>query len=181
MKHFIKSMFSILVFLSTGLDSFASVRADVLKTDMGTILVSRPRGWTIEERVLGLPFVLFGPKENGQRSNVSLTHTGQELKLDSPALKKDILNYKLGKSKWANKVGAKIIKILPLKTYQSERGHKVTQVGVTYQFKKKNYIEKSYYIECGINLLHSKALTLEKNKSHYHEIEKMIKGIDCAQ
>jgi hypothetical protein len=181
LNTFIKTNLTILLFVICELQAWGTVRQEVLKTDSGTIVVSKPNGWTIEERVLGIPFVFFSPKINGQRSNVSFTHTGQNLKLNNKALLADFKNYKLGKKQWADKVGAKIIKVLPLKSFQNTHGHNVTQIGVSYKFKKKSYIEKSYYIECGQKLLHSKALTLQKNKTHHKLVENMIKGIDCAQ
>lgn len=146
----------------------------------GSIFINMPTGWDVHQNVLGMPFVLFSPKENGQKSNLSFVPTSAELKVDDKSLGKDIANYQQGKKNWANKIGATIDGFEPLKSFINKHGNKVTRVGVYYTFKKKKYLEKSFYIECDGRLLHSKALTLKSNVGHYKNIDSVIQGVRCV-
>lgn len=149
-------------------------------TIKGIIFLDQPEGWEVHKNVMGLPFVLFSPKENGQRTNLSFVPTSASAVMDVKGLKNDIGSYKRGKKSWASKVGATIDSYEPLKSFLNKHGNKVTKIGVEYTFKKKKYIEKSYYIECNGKLVHSKATLLRRNSQHTKSIDNMIQGVRCA-
>lgn len=175
-----KKLISILLFLVFSQASFAypvELKHPKIK---GIIYLDQPEGWEVHQNVMGLPFVLFSPKENGQRTNLSFVPTSASVVMDTKGLQKDMNTYKEGKKKWAEKIGAKINVYEPLKSFQNKHGNKITQIGLQYTFKKKNYIEKSYYIECNGKLVHSKATLISKNSDHSKMIEEMMKGVRCG-
>lgn len=149
-------------------------------TIKGIIYLDQPEGWELHQNVMGLPFVLFSPKENGQRTNLSFVPTSASAVMDVLGLQKDMVRYKEGKKSWASKIGAKIDSYEPLKSYLNKHGNKVTKIGVEYTFKNKKYVEKSFYIECNGKLVHSKATLLKRNSNHTQYIDHMIQGVRCA-
>lgn len=151
----------------------------VLKHERGVIHVDELKGWEISKDLFGLPFVYVSQKQNGQRSNISFSHTGIELKFDKKSLKKTHGQYRVGKEKWAKKVGANILKVLPYKTFKNAFGHQVHHVGIRFSHLKKSYIENSYYIECKGKMIYSKSLRLNKNKNHKNKFTKLIQGLNC--
>jgi|GEM_PF-917436 len=173
-------MFYFLSSILVSAQIFAVATTSTLETKWGTITFNKPLNWMLKERVLGMPFMFFSEKENGSRSNVSFTHTGTSIKLDAKKLQADIKNFEAGKKIWAKKVGAKVDKLDPFKSYQNKKGHTVHRLGVLYTYKNKKYHEMSYYIECGEKLIYSKALSLEKNKRHLNEVKDFVEGISCA-
>lgn len=127
-----------------------------------------------------MPMVLFSPKENGQRSNLSITPSGLKLTLDKSSLKKDIKGFQEGRTLWTRKVGAKVISFKSQVEFKTHEGVSVTKIGFDYQYKNKTYSESSFYIECPQQLIHAKGLVLKKNLDHEKEFENIVKGVVCA-
>lgn len=150
-----------------------------LSHERGAIFIDEIKGWELSKDIFGMPFMYFSPKEFGQRSNISFAHTGEDFSFDKKAMKKNESQYRDGKIKWAKKVGASILRVSPYITKKNSKGHLVHNIGVEYKFKKKHYVERSFYIECKNKMLFSKSLRLKKSGRHKRTFDKIIENINC--
>ena len=122
----------------------------------------------------------FSPQENGQRSNISFTDTGAEVKLDIQTLAKTQDKYQVGRKKWAETVGADPLSFEPYEVKMNKHGHRIHRVGFNYAHVGKVYAEKSYYVECKGKILFSKSLRLEENAAHEKDFADIMSTIDCG-
>ena len=151
-----------------------------LKKNSGTIFISEKTNWKLGKELFGMPFIYFSPQENGQRSNISFTDTGAEVKLDIQTLAKTQDQYQVGKKKWAETVGADPLSFEPYEVKMNKNGHRIHRVGFNYAHEGKVYAEKSYYIECKGKILFSKSLRLEENAAHEKDFADFLSTIDCG-
>jgi hypothetical protein len=151
-----------------------------LKKDSRSILIHKMEQWKLGKDLFGMPFLYFAPNENGQRSNISFTDTGAEVKLDIKSLASSQSDYQKARKLWAQTVGAKALAFLPYEVKVNQNGHKIHQVGFSYSHENKTYHEKSYYIECRGRIIFSKSLRLHENEKHERDFKKLIETLDCA-
>ncbi len=158
------------------------VSAAVLKleTGYGRILIPEKQGWELGKDMFGMPFIYFSPRENNQRSNISFTNTGVDLKVNLAELAKDGAGYQNLKKKWASDVQATVQGFLPYKRWQNEQGHTVHEIGFNYLHQGKSYVEKSFYIDCRGRLIFSKSLRLKENGIHDKEFTTLVRALDCG-
>ena len=150
-----------------------------LKGSQGIVTVPALADWRLEKNVMGLPFVYFSPKLNGERSNLSIISTSSEIEFQSLKLKQDQKSYMAGKLAWAKKVNAEIIRQKPFKVWVNEFGLKVHQIGIEYRYNLKNYSEVSYFIGCEKRTLILKSLNLDSNSQHQRSFETIVNEINC--
>ncbi|MES2527431.1 MAG: hypothetical protein V4598_10100 [Bdellovibrionota bacterium] len=158
----------------------ASAATQTLTTKYGRIFVPDIKGWELGKNMFGMPFLYFSPQENGQRSNISFTNTGVDGELDLPSLGKNPELYHKMKKEWAETIDAKVLGFSPFRTWKNDQGHTVNEIGVEYTAHGKDYVEKSYYIDCRGRLLYSKSLRLKVNDKHTSEFESLVKKMDCG-
>ena len=151
-----------------------------LKKDTRSIFIEEKKDWELGKDLFGMPYIYFSPQENGQRSNISFTDTGAEVELDVKSLASSQKNYAKDKETWAKSVGAKTISFDPYEVVKNSHGHKVHKIGFSYAFEGKNYIEKSYYIECRGRIVFSKSLRLKQNVTHEKDFAELIQSLDCG-
>jgi len=169
--------FAILVILTS-----LNVNAKVLelKKNTGTILIQENKTWTLGKDLFGIPFMLFSPQTNGQRSNITFTNTGADLELEFKTLSLTQDDFKKGKKQWAEKVGADVLSFEPYGMKVNKNGHRVHTIGMNYVHEGKAYIERSHYIECKGRLIYSKSLRLKENDSHDKDFNNFIQSLDCG-
>ena len=151
-----------------------------LKGQTSSIFIEPKEQWVLGKELFGMPFIYFSPYTNGQRSNISFTDSGVELKLNVNSLEKNQKDYQNIKHKWAKDVGAKSISFVPYHKFENKLGHKIHQIGFNYEHEGKSYFEKSYYIECRGKMLFSKSLRLRENEGHETAFNDFINKLDCG-
>lgn len=144
------------------------------------MIINEISGWKIANNILGIPFIYISPKINGQRSNISFTDTGSELSLNIKSLALGQDNYQLNKKEWAKEIGATIFNFSPYTVKINKHGHKIHEIGLTYEEARQQYKEKSHYIECKGNIYFSKSLRLLKNVEHEKDFNDIINNFDCV-
>lgn len=164
--------------LTFSLTSFA--KSLELKKENRSIFIDEKSGWEIGKDLFGMPYIYFSPQLNSQRSNISFTDTGVETELDVKTLGSTQNVYQDGKKKWAESVKATIQSFSPYKVSVNKIGHKVHEIGMSYQHEEKSYVEKSYYVECRGRMLFAKSLRLQKNEVHEKTFQELISTIDCG-
>lgn len=158
-----------------------SLRADTHTLDniRGTITIPQLEGWELAKNVFGMPYIYFSPKANGQKSNISFTHSGVEFPFRPEEMDESLVKYRKLKREWTEKVGAEFDSVLNHEVRETLLGHRVYQFGFTYTFNASDYIEKSYYIDCGGDMLFVKSLRLRVNEAHDAQFDQLIGGINC--
>lgn len=158
----------------------ANAKVLELKKNTGTIFIEENKSWTLGKDLFGIPFMLFSPQTNGQRSNISFTNTGANIELEFKTLSETQEDFKKNKKQWAEKIGADILSFEPYGMSVNNNGHKVHSIGVSYVHEGKSYLEKSNYIECKGRLIYSKSLRLKQNDSHDKDFKQFIQSLDCG-
>lgn len=156
------------------------VHALELKRGKSIIHIDDKVEWTLGKDLFGIPFIYFSPQQNGQRSNISFTDTEAEIPINQDDLKATEDIYQSNKRAWADQVGAKALSYLPFTAFKNNKGHKIHLIGFHYEFDKKKYVEKSYYIDCKGRLIFSKSLRLSENESHEKEFEDIVQNLTCG-
>lgn len=151
-----------------------------LSKDGRTIFVKEKKSWKLGKDLFGMPFVLFSARDKGQRSNISFTDTGADIKLEFEALKENQETFQKNKSEWAKTVGAEIKGYTPYESILNAYGHRVHKIGFAYEFNKKKYDETSYFIECRGRIIFSKSLRLQESMVHEKEFKDLIHNLDCG-
>lgn len=159
---------------------FSEAHALELKSSSGTIFLPEKDSWTLSRDIFGIPFLLFSPKINGQRSNISFINSGVEVEIDVNALSSHQKEFQDNKKKWADSVGATINSFISYENFKNKNAHKVHHVGVSYTHENMSYVEKSYYVECKGKLIYSKSLHLKINEKHDQDFKEMIENLDCG-
>jgi hypothetical protein len=172
---------TLLVFLVIGAShSLVWAKTLELKHQNRTIFIKEFSNWELGKDLFGMPFIYFSPQKNGQRSNISFTDTGASLELDVKSLAENQKDYQKGRKEWAETVGASPLSFSPYKVTTNKLGHRVHQIGFSYQHEQKVYEETSYYIECRGKILFSKSLRLRENDEHDKNFRELIESIDCG-
>lgn len=169
-----------LILLLSLLSFSLQARVLELKKDSRSILIPEMEQWKLGKDLFGMPFIYFAPQANGQRSNISFTDTGAEVELDIKALASYQADYQKGRKLWTETVGAQALDFLPYEVKVNQNGHKIHQVGFSYNHEDKIYHEKSYYIECRGRIIFAKSLRLKANEKHEQDFKKLIDSLDCA-
>lgn len=151
-----------------------------LETDYGKIFIPELSQWEMGRDMYGMPFIYFSPQENSQRSNISFTYTGVEVKVNLAEMGQDRKGYQELKNNWAQSVDAKPLKYHAYKSWKNVHGHKVHEVGFEYLFKEKKYAEISYYVDCRGQLVYAKSLRLQSNDSHAPLMHQLVRELDCG-
>jgi len=158
----------------------ASGKVLELKKNKGTVFIEENSQWTLGKDLFGIPFMLFSPMANGQRSNISFTDTGANIQLEFQTLSSTQKDFFKNKKSWAEKVGAEIISSTPYSLQLNNNGHRVHSAGVSYAHEGKTYVENSYFIECKGRIIYSKSLRLIENDKHDGDFERFIQSLDCG-
>jgi hypothetical protein len=168
----------ILFLIFFGMDTFA--KTIELKQQSRSIIINERSGWKLSKNILGMPFIYISPKKNGQRSNISFTDTGSNLSLNIKSLALGQGDYQLNKKEWAKGIGATKLNFFPYTVKINKHGHKIHEIGLTFEEASQNYKEKSHYIECRGNIFFSKSLRLLKNVEHENDFDDIINNLDCS-
>ena len=160
--------------------SWAQTNTQKLETEYGKIYVPEYSDWEMGRDMYGMPFIYFSPQENSQRSNISFTYTGVEVLVNLAEMGQDPKGYQELKDNWAKTVEAKPLDYHAYKSWKNNHGHTVHEVGFDYEFKKKRYHEKSYYINCRGQLVYAKSLMLMINKDHAPKLLRLVQELDCG-
>ena len=171
-----------IIFLMMGFSSWSWGAAVVqkLETDYGKIFIPEIKDWEMGRDMYGMPFIYFSPQVNSQRSNISFTYTGVEVKVNLAEMGQDPKGYEELKNNWASSVDAKPLKFHAYKSWKNRHGHTVHEVGFDYLFKEKNYAEISYYIDCKGQLVYAKSLRLQANAEHAPLMQSLVRELDCG-
>lgn len=174
--------FSVSVFLLslTVVSSMAQAKSLELKKNTRSIFIEEKKNWTLGRELFGMPFVYFSPQQNGQRSNISFTDTGADIELDFKSLSNTQDQFRENKKNWAKQMGANPLSFRPYELVSNKFGHKIHNVGFSYEHQGKVYFEQSYYIECRGKILFSKSLRLQENSSHEKDFKDLIQTLDCG-
>lgn len=169
------------VFLSFFLLLVSShLRATQLSHEGHTLFIDNNKNWEIGKELFGIPFILFSPQKNGQRSNMSFAHTGAEIELEVKALKDNQKAYQNNKEKWAKIHSANIKEFYPYKSFLNSHNHRVHSIGLSYEHEDKVYVETSYYTECKGKIVFSKGLRLSINEDHQSYFHSLVNSLDCG-
>lgn len=161
--------------------SFAASAKDLkLVTEQGQILVPELAGWELGRDMFGMPFILFSPRANGQRSNMSLTATGVDVDVDLAAMAKNPEAFKAQKQQWGETVGATITGFIPYALRRNTHDHAIHSIGVEYTHQEKDYVETSYYVDCRKRLIYAKTLRLKQNAEHETSFQHLLTELDCG-
>jgi hypothetical protein len=151
-----------------------------LETVKGQIFVPTLEDWKLGKDMYGMPFILFSPQQNGQRSNISLTATGVDVEVDLTELGNQHKSYEKLKTNWAKTVSATPEKFQPYKKWKNDHGHNVHQMGFEYKHEEKSYVENSFYVDCRGRLIFLKSLRLKENASHDQNFSQLVRELDCS-
>lgn len=174
-------MKNIAFIIAFGLFSEASFAAlQTLQTERGRIFIPELQGWEMGKNLFGMPFIYFSPEQKGQRSNISFTSTGVEVRNELEGLGKDAGGYKKLKLEWAKKSGALAKEFYPYATWKNSHGHLVHEIGFSFVHEGKSYVEKSLYVDCRGKLIFAKSLRLSVNGIHDTDFKKLLQEMDCA-
>jgi hypothetical protein len=154
-------------------------KTTTLKLERGEIFFSKPSSWQVKHDLFGIKNWLFSPKENGIRSNLTITDTKVNIELNSEIIKKNHESYVRLKQNWARKVNATPVSYSPLILWKNQHGHFVNEISFNYVFKKKQYQETSYYLECRGNLVYIKSLMIMQNQEHKKDLREVVNSMDC--
>lgn len=169
-----------LLFLSFLILSLSTAFAEELKHSGHSIFIDNKAHWEVARDLFGIPFILFSPGKNGQRSNISFAHTGVDLELEVSALKENQRDYQLGKEKWAQTHQALIKRFIPYESHLNSLNHRFHSIGVIYESEKRIYQEMSFYIECKGQIVFSKGLGLIENIEDQNYFKELINSLDCG-
>lgn len=150
-----------------------------LKDDSQTIFIDEKANWELGQNLFGIPFILFSPQLNGQRSNISFTDTGAKIGLKKTAISNEVA-YKKMKKNWAIKTDSIPVSFLPYQKYVNRNNHEVHQIGFVFKNEGKVYVENSYYIECRGKVIFSKSLRLDVNEVHEKVFNELIDTLSCS-
>jgi hypothetical protein len=170
----------IITFIFLAHASVASAGKLELKKDQASIFIQEVTGWELVRDLFGMPFVYFSPLQSGQRSNISFTDTGARLALEIKALAQNQRDYQHGRREWSRQIGATTVSFYPYEVRINSRGHRVHQIGHSYEHEAKVYSEKSYYIECRGKIVFAKSLRLRSNDDHEKDFHTLIDSLDCG-
>lgn len=145
-----------------------------------TLYLDNSQKWEVGKDLFGIPFILFSPRKNIQRSNISFSHTGAELELDVKTLKDNASDYQENKKKWAEIHQAEINSFIDYQSFLNSHDHRVHAIGVNYTHNKKSYVETSFYIECKGQIVFSKGLRLQENLVDEKYFFSLIDSLDCG-
>jgi hypothetical protein len=162
------------------LPSHAFSQRLALKRNDVVVYVKELSDWKLGKDLFGIPFVYFSPLKNGQRSNLSFTDTGLDLDLEVKSLAKSQKDYENGRRAWAEQVSATPISFYPYEVFSNQHGHRVHQIGFSYEHQTKVYSERSYYVECRGRIIFSKSLRLRENQEHEVLFQEAVNSIDCG-
>lgn len=168
------------LFLTLFLTLTSTVYAVELTHSGHTLYLDNPQEWEVGKDLFGIPFMLFSPQLNGQRSNMSFAHSGVELELEVQALKDNQAAYQENKKKWGEVHSTKILTFMPYQNFLNSHKHQVHAIGVSFESEKKIYVETSYYTECKGKILFSKSLRLKENLEHEKYFKSLINSLDCG-
>lgn len=160
--------------------SWAESNIQKLETDYGKIFIPEYKDWEMGRDMYGMPFIYFSPQVNSQRSNISFTYTGVDLKVNLAEMGQDPKGYQELKNSWAQSVDAKPLEYKTYKSWKNLHGHTVHEVGFDYLFKEKKYAEMSYYVDCRGQLVYAKSLRLHVNNDHAPLMHKLVSELDCG-
>lgn len=154
--------------------------AEELSSSGHTLYVENSAQWELAKDLFGIPFILFSPQVNGQRSNISFAHSGVELELDIGALKDNQKDYQQNKEQWGKTHNAQIMSFTPYHSYLNSLNHRVHSIGVIYQTEGRTYQETSFYTECKGKIVFAKGLALTQNLEHQKYFKELIHSLDCG-
>lgn len=145
-----------------------------------TLYIENTQNWEIGKDLFGIPFILFSPQKNSQRSNISFAHTDVEMELSVSELSKSQKDYQKNKKNWAKTHDATIEEFHPYHSYLNSHQHRVHTLGVNYSHQNKSYVENSFYIECKGKIVFSKSLRLRDNQNDEAYFKSLINSLDCG-
>lgn len=161
--------------------SFAASAKDLkLVTAQGQILVPELAGWELGRDMFGMPFILFSPRANGQRSNMSLTATGVDVEINLSDMAKNPEAFRAQKQQWAESVGATVTSYVPYSTRRNLHDHQIHSIGFEYTHLDKHYVETSHYVDCRKRLIFAKTLRLKANGDHEQSFQRLLSDLDCG-
>jgi hypothetical protein len=170
----------IIFFILLNLSESSYAKMLELKKNLSRLIINQQKGWELKKELFGMPFIYFSPDLNGQRSNISFTDTGGEIKLDSKTLGQTQNDYQISKKQWAKTIGANPLGFIPYQLKINHHGHRVHEIGFNYEHEGKTYSEKSYYIECAGKIIYSKSLRLIENEAHEKNFYDLIQNLNCS-
>ncbi len=145
----------------------------------GSVYFSVPDGWILKQDFWGFPFILFSPKENTQRSQISFKFQDTFQSFEVSGLEKEQKVYRDKKKTWAKKHEIEIDRFYNYTLSENKSGHLTHTLGFSYQFNDNAYVEKSYFIQCYTYLIKIKSLRLKENYAHEQDFKNLIREFDC--
>lgn len=170
----------ILLILSLMLSGLARAETMSLVDKHGKIFVPELESWELAKKIFDMPFIYFSSLKNGQRSNISFTSTGVDIKVDFDELGRTQDVYQKNKQQWLTEVHGKLKSFRPYRKWKNNYGHIVYEIGVNFEHGSKDYAEMSYYINCHDRLIFSKSLRLSANEQHQEKFNLLITQLDCS-
>jgi len=178
-------VFAVLAF---ALGAVSSASAENYHLDEGIdIQLVTPPSWTVLEKKFRMPLVVLGPRLLGSNFRPTLDLSQIE------GIPQDLLDPKLfpgfekafkkGKTDWINGKGGKLIRFVPYRTEAWPHVPIVHTLEFQYRWDEQDFLERTFYFNCGAHSYHMKALipmTPEKDA-----VEKVLQSVldsfDCAK
>jgi|GEM_PF-6679372 len=170
------------------------LKTEILKDQRGDIRLSRPQAWDYLHGAFGMTHIYaIHPARAGselnsasgllKRTSVSVTVTGiDNLQLDDKAVAKEYESYKAGRTRWAQRMGAKILNFGPHQKTFNNFKYPIYKASVAYEYNKIRYQEISYHVLCqgkNKNMIHLKALSRDSAEHVTPIIDHMAHDLEC--
>ena len=162
-------MARILISFILGLYSFAVFAKD--------FSIQLPEGWREVKDLYGIPVTLLGPSVAPKpRAVIQVIPTKlPPAKMNHTEAVAFGIKYAEGRKNWMKDQEGEIFEILPGK-FEGNR----FVAGVSYRLNQKNFIERTYYVNCPKEIFHLKIILNFENRDQLSQSESIVRSFSCA-
>ncbi len=157
-----------------------SVQSTRFKLKYASILLELPKKWTSVQKLYGMPLMIIGAEDKGNKPVLSITSTNiKNMKSPKQITKQAREVYYSGRKSWLAKRKGDLIKFL---AYEKEEiAPKVSShsIGVVYDIGKRRVSERTYYVTCNKQLFHLKTISNFNRPKESLALKKLIKSFKC--
>lgn len=174
----VRSLFIILFFLFSTL---VAAKEHIVESSAGKIIFTTTSNEISQRKFFGADLWFTGKKENGKRSVMSILLNSKDIKLDQNVSDKEFKKHKQQMKKFARERSYTNVNFQP---YQFQKIN--DNLGYHYfvwSYKKDNqeYLEQSYYVECGNQFFIAKATTFKSNIDDQDKFKEIVETTKCIK
>ena len=179
---------ALLVALAFAAGTFPSARAETYHLDdTSTVTIDTPPTWTVLEKKFRMPLMILGPTLAGSNFRLTIDLSpidGIPQSLLDPKLFPEFeKTFTKGKTAWIKGKGGELIHFSPYKKEHWAHIPIVHRLEFSYRWDEQDFLERTFYFNCGSRSYHMKALipiTPEKdaNEEKLHEV---LDSVACAK